>query len=140
MKNLIKILLIACFALVFILASDVLAGNWLNKQEVTQLVSGNTVKGFYMMQKESILTGRVGLTLKFRKDGKAEKTTVRAKGSKGSFTEKGKWFVNKTGRLCMIWNNENKKKCGRLRQASDGSHELIRKGQIFVYEEIIPGT
>jgi len=77
---------------------------------------------------------------KFHQDGKAEKTTVRAKGSKGSFTEKGKWFVNKTGRLCMIWNNENKKKCGRLRQASDGSHELIRKGQIFVYEEIIPGT
>ena len=138
MRNLIKILLTTGFLLGFLIASDVLAEGWLNKQEAHELVSGNTVKGFYMKQKESLLTGRVNLILKFRKDGSAEKTTIRPKD--GNFTETGKWFVNKKGRLCMIWDRENKKKCGRLRRAFDGAYELVRKKQKFVYEEIIPGT
>ena len=96
------------------------------------------MNGFYMKQKESLLKGRVGLVLKFRKDGSAEKTTIRPKD--GNFTETGKWFVNKKGRLCMIWDGENKKKCGRLRSSDNGTYELMRKGQKFVYEEISPGT
>ncbi len=56
-----------------------------------------------MKQKQSILTGRVRLKLQFFTDGRAEKTTSRAKGSEGDFTEKGKWFVNKKCALCMMW-------------------------------------
>ncbi len=140
MKNIFKFILLVILTIGFLIVSDALAGVWLNKQEVTELLSGNTVNGFYMKQKESVLTGRVGLKLKFFTDGRAEKTTSRAKGSEGDFTEKGKWFVNKKGALCMIWDVENVKKCGRMRSASDSTYELIRKKQKFVYEEIIPGT
>jgi hypothetical protein len=141
MKTIFKLILLAILTFGFLVVSDVLAGDWLGKQEVTNLVSGNTVKGFYLKEGESAaLTVKVGIKIKFYDDGRAEQTTHRYHGSKGSYTEKGKWFINKKGALCMKWNNENKKKCGRVKPASDGAYELIRKKQKFVYEEIIPGT
>lgn len=117
------------------------AGNWLNKKEVRQLLSGNTVNGFYMKPGQSLaIMQKVGIKIKFYADGSAEQTTDRADSSKGLYTEKGKWFVNKKGALCMTWDVENKKKCGRMRRAADSGYELVRKKQTFVFEEVIPGT
>ena len=128
-------------ALTFLAVGNVYAGSWLNKKEVTNLLSGNTVRGFYMKQGQSLaVMQKVGIKIKFHADGGAEQTTDRADSSKGLYTEKGKWFVNKKGALCMTWKVENKKKCGRIRRASDGGYELVRKQQIFTYEEVIPGT
>ena len=140
MKNIFKLIILVVLTFGFLVISDVLAGDWLNKKEVMELVSGNTIKGFYMKMGESQPTEqRVGIRIKFYKDGSGEKTTDRASQIKGSYTEDGKWFVNKKGRLCVQWGLE-KKKCGRVRAASDGTYELVRKKQKFVYEEIIPGT
>jgi hypothetical protein len=141
MKQNTKLLLLAIFTFVLLGGGNVLAGDWLNKKEVTDLLSGNTVRGFYMKQGQSLaVMQKVGIKIKFHADGGAEQTTDRADSSKGLYTEKGKWFVNQKGKLCMTWEVENKKKCGRIKRASDGGYELVRKQQTFVYEEIIPGS
>jgi len=138
-SKLFSVLVMAVFA--FLGISNVYAENWLNKKEVRRLLSGNTVNGFYMKPGQSLaIMQKVVIEIKFYADGGAEQTTDRADSSKGLYTEKGKWFVNKKGALCTTWKVENKKKCGRIRRLSDGSYELVRKKQTFTYEEVIPGT
>ena len=121
---------------------EIYASEKLKKTEFIDLLSGNTVKGYYMVegQQQSVLMGRVGIKIKLFNDGSAEKTTYRAKGSKGAFTEKGRWSVNKQGKLCVIWIPENKQRCGHLERAANGKYELLRKKQKIFYEEMIPGT
>jgi hypothetical protein len=120
--------------------AKVSAGDALGREEVIELLAGNTVNGYFMKQKESVLTGRVAIRIKFFVDGGAEQTTYPAKGSKGAFSEKGKWLVNEQGSLCLQWLPDPKMKCGRLERSGSGQYQLIRKGQKFVYEEILPGT
>ena len=141
MKRIPGVLAFVVIVLSLFAMSNGYAGNWLNKKQVHQLLSGNTVNGFYMKPGQSLaIMRKVGIKIKFYADGSAEQTTDRADSSKGLYAEKGKWFVNKKGALCMTWEVENKKKCGRMRRAADGGYELVRKKQTFVYEEVIPGT
>jgi hypothetical protein len=142
MNQLLKMPLLGIFAFAFLTTSNAHAADWLNKKEVYGLLSGNTITGFYMKESESqaMMQKRVGIKIKFYANGSAEQTTDRAGSSKGQYTEKGKWFVNKKGALCMTWEPENKKKCGRMRPVSGGKYELVRKGATFVYEKVIPGT
>lgn len=117
------------------------AGDQLGKKDVVELLSGNTVNGYFLKEgQQQGLVGRVRLQIKFFNDGSAEKTTTMAKSTHGQFTEKGKWLVNKKGKLCLIWKSDNKKKCGKLLQAPDGKYELHRKQQKFFYEEIVSGN
>jgi hypothetical protein len=141
MKRIPSVPVFVMFVLAFLATNNGYAGNWLNKKEVHQLLTGNTVNGFYMKPGQSLaIMQKVGIKIKFYADGSAEQTTDRADSSKGLYTEKGKWFVNKKGALCMTWDVENKKKCGRMRRAADSGYELVRKKQTFVFEEVIPGT
>ena len=142
MKQLSRFSLWIILAVVVFTSSHACAGGWLNNMEVRNLLSGNTVTGFYMKRSASqaMMEKRVGIRIKFHADGRAEQTTDRADSSKGLYTEKGKWFVNKKGALCMTWEVENKKKCGRVRPGSNGAYELVRKQKTFVYEKITPGT
>lgn len=120
--------------------TQVCAGEELGKKQIKRLLSGNTVNGYYMVEGlQQGFTGRVRLKIKFFADGNAEKTTTMAKGSHGQFTGKGRWLVNKKGKLCLIWAPDNKKKCGRLLRTPDGKYELQRKQQKFYYEEIVAG-
>lgn len=130
--------IITILSLLIISSDQVYAGEKLKKHEIMNLLSGNTVNGYFMKQKETILTGRVDIRIKFFSDGSAEKFTHRLKD--GDFAEKGNWFVNKKGGLCVKWQSENKNICGRLERTSDGKYELSRKKQKIIYEEIIPGT
>lgn len=117
------------------------AGEKLNKNEIIKLLSGNTVSGHFVKQGEAEgLTGQVRLKIKFFKTGGAEKTTYPADSRKGSFTEKGKWWVNKKGGLCLSWTQENKKRCGALKKSSDGKYVLQRKKQKVFFEKITTGT
>ncbi len=131
------LLVIAILSLLIINLGHVYAGEPLKKNEVMNLLSGNTVKGYFMKQKESILAGRVDITIKFFSDGTAEKSTHRPKG--GDFSEMGAWFVNKQGKLCMVWKPEEKKICGQLKPTSGGKYSLHSKQLTIFYEEIIPG-
>ncbi|MGB5650097.1 MAG: hypothetical protein WBM59_08440 [Sedimenticolaceae bacterium] len=142
MNPFLKIPLLAICAFAFLASSNIHAADWLTKKGVYGLLSGNTITGFYMKDSASqaMMQKRVGIKIKFYSDGSAEQTTDRASSSKGLYTEKGKWFVNEKGALCMTWEPENKKKCGRMRPISDGKYELVRKGTTFVYEKVIPGT
>ena len=141
MKRIPSVLAFVVFVLAIFATGNGYAGDWLNKKQVHLLLSGNTVNGFYMKPGQSLaIMQKVGFKIKFYANGSAEQTTDRADSSKGLYTEKGKWFVNKKGALCMTWEVENKKKCGRMRRAAEGGYELVRKQQTFVYEEVIPGT
>lgn len=142
MKQPPRVSLLAICALAFLASSSICAGEWLSKKEVQDLLSGNTITGFYMKESASqaMMEKRVGIKIKFNSDGTAEQTTDRASASKGLYTEKGKWFVNKKGALCMTWEVENKRRCGRMRHASGGEYELVRKQETFVYEKVTPGT
>lgn len=139
MRQIARVSSLAILAL--LCSSIVFAGDWLGKKAVQNLLTGNTVNGFYMKQGQSLaVMQKVGIKIKFYADGSAEQATDRADSSKGLYTEKGQWFVNKKGALCMTWEVENKKKCGRIRRTSDGAYELVRKKQTFTYEEVVPGT
>lgn len=141
MKSLTRASILAILALSLLGSSVVFAGDWLGKKGVQNLLTGNTVNGWYMKQGQSLaVMQKVGIKIKFYADGSAEQTTDRADSSKGLYTEKGQWFVNKKGSLCMTWEVENKKKCGRIRRTSGGGYELVRKKQTFTYEEVVPGT
>lgn len=140
MVKLIHTLFIIISMLAVSIASLVYAGGELSKKEIKQLLSGNTVNGYYMVEGyQQGFTSRIRLKLKFFADGRAERTTTMAKGTHGQFTEKGRWFVNKKGKLCVAWAPDNKKKCGRLRRTPDGKYELQRKNKKFFYEEIVAG-
>ncbi len=121
--------------------NPVYAGENLNKKEIIKLLSGNTVNGYYVV--EALQQGfmrRVGLKIKFFNDGSAEKTTAMASRTYGQFTEKGKWFVNKKGKLCFVWASDHKKRCGRLKRTPDGKYELHRKNRTFFFEELVAGN
>ena len=141
MNRLKYILFVIAAALAVIAVNPIYAGEYLSKKETVKLLSGNTVKGYYMVEAlQQGLMGRVRFEMKFFSDGSAEKTTIMAKRTRGQFTEKGKWFVNKKAKLCVVWVPENKKKCGRLKQTGDGKYELHRKQRTFFFEELIAGN
>ena len=50
MKCISKLILLAALSFGFLFGGNIYAGEWLSKKEVTNLLSGNTVKGFYMKQ------------------------------------------------------------------------------------------
>lgn len=138
MTNLRYVLFAGVAALVM---NSAIAGDQLGKKDVVKLLSGNTVYGYYIKEaQQQGLKGRVRLEIKFFDDGSAEKTTTMAKSTHGQFTEKGKWFVNKRGKLCLVWKPDNKKRCGKLLRTPDGKYELHRKQQKFFYEEIVSGN
>ena len=129
--------------LFFILVSStfVLGGEKLSKQQVTELLSGNTVNGYFVKEGEAAgFTGQVRLKIKFFNNGGAEKTTYPADSRKGLFTEKGKWWLNKKGKLCLAWTQESKKRCGVLIKSPDGEYVLHRKKQKIFFEKITTGT
>ena len=135
------ILFVVIVVLTVFTVNSIWAGENLGKKETIKLLSGNTVKGYYMVEAlQQGLMGRVRFEMKFFSDGSAEKTTIMAKRTRGQFTEKGKWFVNKKAKLCVVWIPENKKKCGRLKQTGDGKYELHRKQRTFFFEELVPGN
>jgi hypothetical protein len=118
----------------------IFAGQDLEKREIIRLLSGNIANGYFMKEGEQAgHVGRVGLKIQFHKNGSAEKTTIPAKTSKGQFVETGKWWVNKAGRLCLSWDQENKKRCGKLKRIEGGKYVLRRKSQHVVFEEITSG-
>ena len=141
MKRTTTFILSIILALGLLGAENVYAGDWLNKKEVRELLSGNTAKGHYMRPSRSTpMMKQVGVKYRFFNDGSGEKTTDRFDSSKGLCTEKGKWTVNKKGKLCTIWGLEEKKKCRRIRRVSDGTYELVGKKQIIIIEKVTPGT
>ena len=141
MNRLKNILFVIVTVFAVLAASPIYAGEYLGKKEVVKLLSGNTVKGYYMVEgQQQGFTGRVRFEMKFFSDGSAEKYTIMAKSTHGQFTEKGKWFVNKKAKLCVVWTQDNKKKCGRLKQAGGGKYELHRKKQTFFFEELVAGN
>ena len=116
------------------------ADNFIGRQNIIDLLSGNTVDAYLVKEGEQQgLTGKVRLKIKLNRDGSAEKRTYPADSRKSAFTEKGKWWVNKKSRLCFIWTQENKKRCGVLKQASTGKYVLYRKKQKVYLEKITPG-
>jgi hypothetical protein len=137
-----KISLLGIFAFLFVVSSDIYAGEWLTKRQAYNLLSGNTITGFYMAESTSqaMMLKRVDIKMKFHADGSAEQTIDRPGPTKGRYTEKGEWYLNRKGALCMSSESANKRKCGRLRPIADGKYELVRKGKTIVFEEIIPGT
>lgn len=52
MKQPSRAMLVTVFAFVFLASSNICAGDWLNNDEVRDLLSGNTITGFYI--KESV--------------------------------------------------------------------------------------
>lgn len=126
-------------ALAYAVSSNVYAEEWLSKKEIHHLLSGHTLQGFYMRPGQSwALTLKVGITITFNKDGSVVKTTDPADPTSGYFTEKGTWFVNKRGILCMLWGVESLKKCGRMRRTAEGGYELVRRKQNIIFEKILP--
>ncbi len=116
------------------------AAGWLTKPEIKNLLSGNTAKGHY--ERRAQHTARmvpVGIEIRFFRDGTAEKKIERFDASKGTYTEKGEWFVNKKGRLCTIWQPKNKKQCRRVKHSGNGNYALVGKKQTVEFE-VIPGT
>jgi len=116
------------------------AADWLTKPEIKNLVSGNTAKGHHERRAQN--TARmvqVGIEIRFFSDGTAEQKTERFASSKGIYTEKGEWFVNKKGRLCTIWRPKNKKQCRRVKHAENGNYALVGKKQTVEFK-VIPGT
>jgi hypothetical protein len=141
MKQLTKSMLLAILALGLLGSVNVYAEDWLSKPEIHSLLSGNTAKGHY--EKRARHTARmveVGVEIRFYADGTAEQTTERFGASEGRYTEAGEWSVNKKGALCTTWRPENKKRCRRIRRASDGGYEWVGKTQTIVFDEVIPGT
>jgi hypothetical protein len=140
MKRLARISLLALVALA-LTVSDVCAEDWLNKKEVRELLSGNTAQGHYMRPSQSTaMMKQVDVKYRFYDDGTAEKATDRFDSSKGLYIEKGKWSVNKIGKLCTIWGLEEKRKCRRIKRSSDGSYELVGKKRNIIIEKVTPGT
>lgn len=116
------------------------AADWLTKPEIKNLLSGNTAKGHYQRRAES--TARmveVGIEIRFFGDGTAEQKSERFLASKGTYTEQGKWFVNKKGRLCTIWQPRNKKICRRVKREGNGNYALVGKKNTVEFK-VIPGT
>ena len=127
--------------IISIATAAVHAGEKLNKSEIIELLSGNTINGYFVKQGEAEgFTGQVRLKIKFFNAGGAEKTTYPADSRKGSFTEKGKWWINKKGGLCLSWAQENKKRCGALKKQSNGKYILQRKNQKIFIEKIVHGN
>ena len=137
-QNIGVFLLLLCASISF---DSVNAGDKLGKNEVVELLSGNTINGYFVKQGEAAgFTGQVRLKIKFFNNGGAEKTTYPADSRKGSFIEKGKWWLNKKGGLCLSWTQENKKRCGALKKQSNGKYILQRKKQKIFIEKIVAGT
>lgn len=140
MNRLARVSWLALVALA-LFGSNVCAEGWLNKKEVKNLLSGNTASGHYMRPSQSTaMMKQVDVKYRFFKDGSGEKSTDRFDSSKGLYTEKGKWSVNKKGKLCTIWGLEDKQKCRRVRRISDGSYELVGKKRSITIEKVTPGT
>jgi hypothetical protein len=141
MRDLTRLSILATLAFSLLASSNIYAEDWLNKKEVHELLSGNTAKGHYMRPSQSTaMMKQVGVKYRFFHDGSGEKATDRFDSSKGLYIEKGKWSVNKKGKLCTIWGLEEKKKCRRVRRASDGSYELVGKKRNIIIEKVTPGT
>jgi len=138
--NSVRFILVTIAVVAGLFLDTVYAGDNLSKKQIRELLSGNTVAGYFLKEGEQAgFTGQVRLKIKFYKVGRAEKTTTRATGRKSQFVEKGKWWVNEKGKLCLNWTQENKKRCGSLQKTSDGNYVLLRKKQKVFFREIMVG-
>ena len=73
MKRIPGVLAFVVIVLSLFAMSNGYAGNWLNKKQVHQLLSGNTVNGFYMKPGQSLaIMRKVGIKIKFYADGSGQ--------------------------------------------------------------------
>ena len=119
--------------LVCTLVAPVSAAERLNAREVKNLVSGSEVwagkrgtdKGSGSSSLAIAQSAIRSVRLVFSSDGGVQQTAM---GVRSHYTTSGRWWVNKKGKLCLKWEDRDKKQCSFLVPTPSGGYELHGKG------------
>ena len=117
----------------------------LDKQEIVQLVKGNTAegkKGRYRINYEFVTTS-IPFATYFAADGRLVERD-RGGGSSQAVDAKGTWWVKK-GKLCFQYLNslrDTGKKCRLIVPLGDGAYELrsVKGKATHTWDRILPGN
>ena len=121
-------IVISFFIIMFTLFGLSLSANAetrLSADELTTLISGNTVEGQYIKWKTTH-------KMFFEETGKIRR--IDSLNNK----ESGEWEVNKSGELCV---SMKKTRCNEVMKRDDGGYNIYRRGNLkFTFDKVLPGN